>query len=86
MPMKKQNTQQKLRAWRAKNKLSQSQAATRLGVPVRTLQEWEQARRTPRGLSAKALLEAIEIKSQIEDRKSSFPPDRDDAGDGFLAG
>jgi putative transcriptional regulator len=45
----------KLKDWRSKHGLSQSQAATALGVPVRTLQEWEQGRRSPRGLAESAL-------------------------------
>ncbi len=40
---------------RVSSRLSQSQFANLLGVSVRTLQEWEQGRRTPSG-AAKTLL------------------------------
>ena len=40
---------------RAKTGLSQSAFAGLLGVSIRTLQEWEQGRRTPKG-AAQALL------------------------------
>lgn len=49
----------KLKSWRQRLKLSQSQAAAKIGVPVRTLQEWEQDRQSPRGLARTALLAAI---------------------------
>ena len=41
---------------RARTNLSQSQFAQLIGVSVRTLQEWEQGRRTPSG-PARTLLE-----------------------------
>lgn len=41
-----------LRALRARLGLSQAGLADRLGISKRTLQEWEQGRRTPRGLAA----------------------------------
>lgn len=36
-----------LRAFRARHRLTQPQAAAALGVTVRTLQEWEQGRQRP---------------------------------------
>jgi DNA-binding transcriptional regulator YiaG len=50
----------RLKAWRQANNLSQSEAveillAAGLPVKVRTLQDWEIGRRTPRALSASAL-------------------------------
>ena len=48
-----------LKAYRKRLNLSQSQAAERLGVPVRTLQDWELGRSQPRGLGRVALLERI---------------------------
>lgn len=39
--------------------MSQTQAAGKLGVSVRTLQDWEQRRRQPRGLALAALEKAI---------------------------
>lgn len=47
-----------LRALRARLGLSQSGLAARLGISARTLQGWEQGRRTPRGPAA-ALLERV---------------------------
>jgi DNA-binding transcriptional regulator YiaG len=42
---------EELRAWRKRQKLSQSLAASRLNFSTRTLQNWEQAHRTPQGLA-----------------------------------
>jgi putative transcriptional regulator len=53
------NLKKQLKDWRRSKKLSQSEAAETLGVSVRTLQEWEQGRRTPRGLALTSLLERI---------------------------
>jgi DNA-binding transcriptional regulator YiaG len=50
---------QQLRAWRKRRKLSQATAAIELGMPKRTLQEWEQGRATPRGLALVALKQKI---------------------------
>ena len=44
-----------LKQFRRRRRLSQSQAAKALGVPVRTLQGWE-AGRTPRKLTAEAVM------------------------------
>ena len=48
-----------LAAWRKRNKLSQSKAALKLKVSVRTLQEWEQGRSTPRHLALEVLRNKI---------------------------
>ena len=53
----------KLRKWRRARGLSQSQAAPLLGVPVRTVQSWEQAERVPQGLALKTVLEIVNRKS-----------------------
>jgi len=45
--------------WRKRNKLSQSEAALKLKISRRTLQEWEQGRATPRHLALEALREKI---------------------------
>jgi len=42
-------------AWRKRNKFSQSKAALKLKLSVRTLQEWEQGRSMPRHLALEAL-------------------------------
>ena len=62
----------KLKAARAKLALSQSQAAKAWGIPVRTLQEWEQDGSTPRGLALTAinnLLDGILAKPAKKPRK-----------------
>lgn len=56
---------QRLKAWRERNNLSQSQAVEILvsgGLPVkvRTLQDWEIGRRSPRALAASALEKFLE--------------------------
>jgi DNA-binding transcriptional regulator YiaG len=49
----------KLKAWRKARKLTQGAAANELGVSLRTLQEWEQARAEPRGYARSALEKVI---------------------------
>ena len=49
----------RLRAWRERENLSQSEAALRLHISKRTLQEWEQHRAAPNGLARTALENAI---------------------------
>ena len=49
----------RLRGWREKNDFSQSEAAMRLQISKRTLQEWEQDRAEPRGLASAAIEKAI---------------------------
>lgn len=46
-----------VRAWREARNLNRPQASKRLGVSVRTLEEWEAGRHAPRGLSLR-LIEA----------------------------
>lgn len=48
-----------LRRWRRARGLSQSQAAPLLGVPVKTLQNWEGGRTKPRGLARAHLLQLL---------------------------
>jgi putative transcriptional regulator len=52
---------------RARLGLSQQRFAARLGVSVRTLQEWEQGRRAPRG-PAKALLRIADQQPEVFDK------------------
>jgi len=47
-----------VRALRLRNQLTQEQFATKLGVPLDTIRNWEQGKRTPRG-PARALLTLI---------------------------
>ena len=49
----------RLRAWRERNNLSQSEAASKLQISKRTLQEWEQDRAVPRGLARTAIEKAL---------------------------
>ena len=44
-----------LRGWRGRENLSQSEAALRLQMSKRTLQEWEQGRATPQSLARTAV-------------------------------
>ena len=56
-----------VRAIRERTRLSQSEFALLIGVSVKTLQNWEQARRTPTGPAAALLrLIASEPKLAIE--------------------
>ena len=47
------------RAIRAATRLTQAEFATRIGVPIETVRNWEQGKRSPRG-PARALLKLIE--------------------------
>jgi DNA-binding transcriptional regulator YiaG len=44
-----------IKSWRKRLKISQTLAAIKLKVPLRTLQHWEQERMEPRGLAREAL-------------------------------
>jgi putative transcriptional regulator len=61
---------------RARTKLSQAQFAARIGVPVETVRNWEQGKRSPRG-PARALLRVIDkapdLAFDILDRKPARP-------------
>lgn len=64
MPPKQTQTGDRLKAAREKLNLSQSQAASKWEIPVRTLQQWEQGQSEPQGL-AKRALEAILKKAGV---------------------
>src|SRR6266446_2471591 len=49
----------RLRAWRERNNLSQSEAALKLQISKRTLQEWEQDRAMPHGLARTAIEKSL---------------------------
>ena len=49
----------RLYEWRRKNDFSQSEAALKLKISTRTLQEWEQNRARPRGLALNAINQAL---------------------------
>jgi transcriptional regulator with XRE-family HTH domain len=70
-----------LRAWRGT--LTQKQVATKLGVGLRTYQDWEQGRHSPRGLALNVITEKISLKrgkgreasrSKSNQRKKGKPP------------
>jgi DNA-binding transcriptional regulator YiaG len=50
---------ERLCEWRERNDLSQSEAAIKLRVSKRTLQEWEQGRAEPRHLAMDAIVAVI---------------------------
>ena len=49
----------RLRAWRKRENLSQSEAALRLHISKRTMQEWEQGRAAQHGIAHVAVENAI---------------------------
>jgi DNA-binding transcriptional regulator YiaG len=53
-----------LRTWRRANNLSQSQAAERLGVTVRTLENWEQGCRKPGKFARAAVMTILQKGNQ----------------------
>ncbi|MBX7209868.1 MAG: helix-turn-helix domain-containing protein [Verrucomicrobiaceae bacterium] len=48
-----------LQEWRERKGFSQRDAAEHLGISKRTLENWEQARATPRGYAIQMLLKLI---------------------------
>jgi putative transcriptional regulator len=49
---------------RARTKLTQAEFASRIGVPIETVRNWEQGKRSPRG-PARALLKVIDKAPQV---------------------
>ena len=49
----------RLRSWQERENLSQSEAALRLHISKRTLQEWEQHRAAPHGVARTAVENAM---------------------------
>ena len=64
----------RLRAWRERNNLSQSEAALKLQISKRTLQEWEQDRAAPRGFARTAIEKAIRAALRELQLKKRFVP------------
>lgn len=50
---------ERLYQWRKRNNFSQSEAALKLQISARTLQEWEQGRAQPRHLALDAVIALI---------------------------
>ncbi len=55
----KKSLSERLYDWRKQNDLSQSEAALKLKISKRTLQEWEQGRSEPRHLAMIAITAVI---------------------------
>jgi putative transcriptional regulator len=49
---------------RARTRLTQAEFAARIGVPIETVRNWEQGKRSPRG-PARALLKVIDRAPQV---------------------
>src|ERR1700689_3201933 len=49
---------------RARTRLTQAEFAARIGVPIETVRNWEQGKRSPRG-PARALLKVIDQAPQV---------------------
>ena len=49
---------------RARTKLTQAEFAARIGVPIETVRNWEQGKRSPRG-PARALLKMVDKAPQV---------------------
>src|SRR5437588_3436249 len=52
------------RSIRARSNLTQAEFAARIGVPIETVRNWEQGKRSPRG-PARALLKLIEKAPEV---------------------
>jgi putative transcriptional regulator len=52
------------RGVRAQSKLTQAEFASRIGVPIETVRNWEQGKRSPRG-PARALLKLLEKAPEV---------------------
>ena|SRR5262245_1123813 len=52
------------RGVRAQTRLTQAEFASKIGVPIETVRNWEQGKRSPRG-PARALLKLIEKAPQV---------------------
>jgi putative transcriptional regulator len=64
---------------RARAKLTQAEFAARIGVPIETVRNWEQGKRSPRG-PARALLKMIDQAPQVAFAVlHSAKPDREKA-------
>ncbi len=58
--MKHRDFAKALVAWRGRNDYTQQEAADKLGVSRRSLENWEQERAMPQGFGLKAMLKYIE--------------------------
>ena len=60
--MKHKEFAKTLVAWREQNDYTQQEAADRLGVSRRSLENWEQERAMPQGFGLKSMLKLIQGK------------------------
>ena len=68
LSMNDQNFGKQLKDWRAREKISQSRAALRLKLPLRTLQHWEQGRMKPNEWRWREITGKIGITTKGEPR------------------
>jgi DNA-binding transcriptional regulator YiaG len=68
--MKHKKFAKTLVAWREQNDYTQQEAADRLGVSRRSLENWEQERAMPQGFGLKAMLLIIQGESTQRDAKA----------------
>ena len=68
--MKHKKFAKSLVAWREQNDYTQQEAADRLGVSRRSLENWEQERAMPQGFGLKAMLLIIQGESTQRDPKA----------------
>jgi len=68
--MKHKTFAKTLVAWREQNDYTQQEAADRLGVSRRSLENWEQERAMPQGFGLKAMLAIIQGESTQRDSKA----------------
>jgi transcriptional regulator with XRE-family HTH domain len=57
-----------VRAWRDARQLTRADAARKLGVPYRTLQDWEDGKRTPRGIARWLILDKLGLIEPADKR------------------
>ncbi len=58
-----------LQEWRERKDFSQRDAADYLGISKRTLENWEQARATPRGYAVVALMKLMGLAQDKEKKR-----------------
>lgn len=60
-----------IKEMRQKEKLSQSQFASKYEIPLRTLQEWEQGRRCPPDYTVKMIARLMKYEELVEQLKKN---------------
>ena len=67
--MKHKKFARKLKEWREENDYTQQEAADRLGVSRRSLENWEQKRAMPQGFGLVAILQSIQAPKKKRGNK-----------------